>query len=279
MAVPSKVPRCLGSWVAVLGTACQSHTFTDRSQSNTVPATQPGLSAVSPLTPAPPTVGQNLTSPFDTPEARQLRLQLVADIVSSNQVHNEGVLQALRDVPRHLFTTNVPLELAYADHPVPIGYGQTISQPTIVAMMTDALELTGHERVLEIGTGSGYQAAILSLLAREVFSIELLSELGQAAAQRLARFGYRNVLLRIGDGYEGWPEKAPFDRILLTAAPPSVPQVLLGELSDNGILVAPVGREHSAQTLYRYRKRAGLIEKEDLGGVRFVPMVSGKKAH
>ena len=141
--------------------------------------------------------------------------------------------------------------------------------------MTEALQLSGSERLLEIGTGSGYQAAVLSLLAREVFSIEIIAELGRGAKDRLTRLGYRNVHVRIGDGYAGWPEIAPFDRILLTAAPTGVPRVLLDELSDNGILVAPVGKEHGAQTLYRFRKRAGSIEKEDLGGVRFVPMVSG----
>jgi len=265
--------------VAALGTACQTQTFTDRSQSNTIPASQPGRSAVSPLTPSTPSVRQTSASRFDTPEAHRLRLRLVADIASSHDIHDDRVLQALRDVPRHLFTNDAPLDLSYEDHPLPIGYGQTISQPTIVAIMTEALQLTGHERVLEIGTGSGYQAAVLSLLAREVFSIELIAEIGQKAKQKLTRFGYANVQLRIGNGYEGWPDEAPFDRILLTAAPPSVPRVLLDELSDNGILVAPVGREHDDQTLYRYRKRAGSIEKEDLGGVRFVPMVSGREAH
>jgi protein-L-isoaspartate(D-aspartate) O-methyltransferase len=273
--MPSKVPRCLGSWVAALGAACQTQTLTDRSQSNAVPATQPESSAVSPLAPDPLSDRQN-PSELDSPEARRLRLRLVASIAANNDVHDKMVLQALRDVPRHLFTNEVPLDLAYADHPLPIGYGQTISQPTIVAIMTEALELTGHERVLEIGTGSGYQAAILSLLAREVFSIELIAELGQKARLSLARFGYRNIELRIGNGYEGWHEKAPFDRILLTAAPSEVPGALLDQLADHGILVAPVGREHGDQTLYRYRKHAGSVEKEDLGGVRFVPMVTSR---
>jgi protein-L-isoaspartate(D-aspartate) O-methyltransferase len=201
---------------------------------------------------------------------------LVAEIAANKEVHSESVLQALRDVPRHLFTNNTPLDLAYADHPLPIGYAQTISQPTIVAIMTEALELTGKERVLEIGTGSGYQAAILSVLSREVFSIELIDALGRAAKLRLAHLGYRNVELRVGDGYEGWPEKAPFDRILVTAAPPNVPQALLNQLSANGILVAPIGRVHGTQSLYRFRKVKGSIEKEELGGVRFVPMISGK---
>lgn len=274
----SKVPRCLGSWVAALGCACQSHAIADRSQSNSIPATQLGTRSVSALASASPSPGQNFPSELDPREAQQLRQTLVAQIASTKDVRSQRVLQALRDVPRHLFANSAPLDLAYADHPLPIGHEQTISQPTIVAMMTEALELTGNERVLEIGTGSGYQAAILSLLAREVFSIELIAELGKEAQERLTRLGYRNVQVRIGNGYEGWPELAPFDRILLTAAPPSVPRVLLDELSDNGILVAPVGRERGAQTLYRFRKRAGAIEKEDLGGVRFVPMVSGNQA-
>ena len=216
---------------------------------------------------------------LDPLQARQLRRKLVAEIAANKDVRSESVLQALRNVPRHLFTNNALLDLSYADHPLPIGYEQTISQPTIVAIMTEALELTGKERVLEIGTGSGYQAAILSLLSRQVFSMELVEDLGQAAKLRLANLGYRNVQVRIGDGYQGWPEEAPFDRILLTAAPPSVPQILLDELTANGILVAPIGRAHGAQSLYRFRKMKSSIEQEELGGVRFVPMIPEKPGY
>lgn len=243
---------------------------------NSIPATQPGITAGPARASPPATEDLAHASNLDPLEARQLRRKLVEQIAANKDVHSESVLRALREVPRHLFANNAALELAYADHPLPIGYEQTISQPTIVAIMTEALELTGKERVLEIGTGSGYQAAVLSLLSREVFSIELIDTLGQAAKLRLANLGYRNVEIRVGDGYEGLPERAPFDRILLTAAPPNVPQVLLDQLSPNGILVAPIGRVHGAQSLYRFRKVKGSIEKEELGGVRFVPMISGK---
>jgi len=271
-----KPPICLGSLVAALGTACQSHTIADGPQSNSIPAAQPDMTAAPSPAPNAATAGPTLTPNLDPLEAGQLRQKLVAQIAANKDVRSESVLQALRDVPRHLFTNNALLDLSYADHPLPIGYEQTISQPTIVAIMTEALELTGKERLLEIGTGSGYQAAILSLLSREVFSIELIEPLGLLAKLRLANLGYRNVEVRIGDGYQGWPEKAPFDRILLTAAPPSVPQILLDELSAHGILVAPIGRAHGAQSLYRFRKMKGSIEQEELGGVRFVPMISEK---
>ncbi len=262
--------------MAALGTACQSHTISDGPQSNSIPATQPGISAGTALATAPEIGDPALEPNLDPLVARQLRRKLVAQIAASKELHGESVLQALRDVPRHLFTNNAALELSYADHPLPIGYEQTISQPTIVAIMTEALELTGKERVLEIGTGSGYQAAVLSALSREVYSVELIDALGQAAKPRLAHLGYRNVEVRVGDGYQGWPEKAPFDRILLTAAPPNVPQALLDELSDKGVLVAPIGPVHGEQSLYRFRKVNGSIEKEGLGAVRFVPMISGK---
>jgi protein-L-isoaspartate(D-aspartate) O-methyltransferase len=168
------------------------------------------------------------------------------------------------------------IELAYADHPQPIGLGQTISQPTIVALMSQAIELDGPERVLEIGTGSGYQAAILAVLAHEVFTIEIVEPLGQSARARLAELGYSNVHVRIGDGYAGWPDKAPFDRILLTASPPEIPQALVDQLADGGVIVAPVGPEGEAQRLVRWKKRGTSLERTDLGGVRFVPMVRPK---
>jgi protein-L-isoaspartate(D-aspartate) O-methyltransferase len=144
-------------------------------------------------------------------------------------------------------------------------------------MMTEALELRGPERVLEIGTGSGYQAAILSVLAREVFTIELVRELGEGADKRLRELGYANVHVRVGDGYAGWPEEAPFDRILLTAAPPEIPKALLEQLrEDGGVLIAPVGEEHQPQWLVRVRKKDGKITRERLNLVRFVPMVPGR---
>jgi protein-L-isoaspartate(D-aspartate) O-methyltransferase len=184
------------------------------------------------------------------------------------------VLAALRAIPRHRFYDAPSIADAYLDRPRPIGWGQTISQPAVVGLMTQALLLTGEERVLEIGTGSGYQAAVLSRLSREVFSIEILAPLGDRARQRLAAMGYANVTVRIGDGYQGWPEHAPFDRILLTAAPPSVPPALVAQLAEGGILVAPVG-EGRMQRLLRLRKKDGAVTEEDLGAVAFVPMVEG----
>jgi protein-L-isoaspartate(D-aspartate) O-methyltransferase len=186
------------------------------------------------------------------------------------------VLETLERVPRHLFMPAASLGEAYRDEPFPIGYGQTISQPTIVALMTDALDVESEHRVLEIGTGSGYQAAVLSALVSEVYSIEIVAELGNGARDRLKQLGYENVRVRVGDGYKGWPDAAPFDRILLTAAPPEVPEALVRQLEEGGLLVAPVGEAGGVQTLYRYRKTGGKLDAQDLGSVRFVPMVEGR---
>ena len=207
-------------------------------------------------------------------EAEFLRDALVRDL--AGEVKDPRVLDAMHSVRRHEFMPNATLPRAYADAPWPIGYGQTISQPTVVAVMTEALELRPAHRVLEIGTGSGYQAAILSLLAAEVYSIELLEPLGEEARERLLRLGYANVHVRIGDGYAGWPEHAPFDRIIVTAAPPEVPKALLDQLAMRGVLVAPVGPTPETQRLLRYRKLPGRTSVEDLGAVAFVPMVPEK---
>jgi len=216
--------------------------------------------------------------PAEPPEARDARERLVRDVAArppwAGAEWSPRVLAAMRAVPRHLFVPSASIQQAYADHPLPIGEGQTISQPTIVAVMTDALELSGNERVLEIGTGSGYQAAVLSLLVRQVLTIEIVESLGAAARTRLAELGYKNVEVRIGDGYLGWPEKAPFDRVMLTAAPPEIPRALVDQLAEGGILVAPVGEQGEAQRLVRWTKRGGALEKQDLGAVRFVPMVN-----
>jgi protein-L-isoaspartate(D-aspartate) O-methyltransferase len=159
---------------------------------------------------------------------------------------------------------------AYEDRPLPIGHDQTISQPFVVAYMTEQLELRGDERVLEIGTGSGYQAAVLALLVREVYSIELVKELGERARADLARLGYANVHVRVGDGYRGWPELAPFDAIIVTAAPGHVPQPLVDQLALGGRLVLPVGGFD--QELLRVKRDASGLHREHLIGVRFVPM-------
>lgn len=210
-------------------------------------------------------------TPDDPAEARIHRARLVREVAAD--LTDERVLSAMARVPRHLFVPYVSFGRAYMNEPVPIGHDQTISQPTIVGIMTEALELTGRERVLEIGTGSGYQTAVLSLLASDVFSIELVPELAAEARERLSRLGYRNVDVRQGDGYAGWSEAAPFDRIIVTAAPERVPTVLLDQLSEGGILVVPAGDRGQIQRLLRYRKHDGQLIGEDLGPVRFVPMV------
>lgn len=195
--------------------------------------------------------------------------------IEARGVKNPAVLKVLRAVPRELF---VPEELrahAYADHPLPIGYGQTISQPYIVGLMSESLGLKKEHRVLEIGTGSGYQAAVLSRLAAHVYSIEIVPELAHSAAERLKSLGFPNVTVRSGDGYRGWPEEAPFDRIILTAAPPELPQVLVDQLKPGGRLIAPVGVEE--QELIVVDKSAdGRTTTRTLLPVRFVPMTKKK---
>lgn len=184
-----------------------------------------------------------------------------------------AVIAAIREVPRHAFVPGLPLHLAYEDAPQPIGCGQTISQPTVVAMMAQALELHPAARLLEIGTGCGYAAAVAARLCAQVFSVELYGALASSASERLAALGYANVTVRHGDGYAGWPEHAPYDRVVLTAAPPALPSALVDQLADGGVLVAPVGPEGGMQRLLRYRKQGGVLGSEDLGGVMFVPMV------
>jgi protein-L-isoaspartate(D-aspartate) O-methyltransferase len=208
-----------------------------------------------------------------TPEAAAAAL--VAHLRATGAATDERVLAAIASTPRHLFVPDATIAVAYRDEPQPIGLGQTISQPTVVAMMTEALELTGRESVLEVGTGCGYQAAVLAKLAREVRSIEVLQHLGEVARERLAWLGHDNVEVRVGDGYRGWPERAPFDRIVVTAAPPELPQALVDQLAEGGILVAPVGEQGRVQRLLRLRKTGGVVSREDLGAVRFVPMVQG----
>ncbi len=179
------------------------------------------------------------------------------------------------DVPRHLFVDPGSRNLAYEDYPLPIAEGQTISQPYIVALMTQALELRGGEKVLEIGTGSGYQAAVLSRLVSRVYSIEYLSPLAKVPGDLLQKLGYANVEVRAGDGFFGWPEEAPFDGIVVTAAPRRVPQALIDQLKEGGRLVIPVGESGEVQRLVRIRKIKGRPVEEELTLVRFVPLLGG----
>jgi len=196
---------------------------------------------------------------------------MVREQLRARDVRDERVLRAMAEIPRHEFVPDEQRRSAYGDHPLPIGGGQTISQPYVVALMTELLELDGDERVLEIGTGSGYQAAVLSRLAKDVYSIEIDPDLAAAASARLSRLGYRNVRVKAGDGFFGWPDAAPFDAILITAAAPHIPPTLIEQLREGGRLVAPVGGGN-AQELELGVKRAGRLEISRRGGVRFVPM-------
>jgi protein-L-isoaspartate(D-aspartate) O-methyltransferase len=193
--------------------------------------------------------------------------QLMAGGISDPQV-----LQAMSEVPRHEFVPMAVRAFAYADGPLPIGHGQTISQPFIVAYMTQALELTKDDRVLEVGTGSGYQAAILGKLCKEVYTIEIVPPLAQSSQLVLGRLGFENVHVRQGDGYLGWPEEAPFDAIIVTCAPDHVPEPLVNQLKEGGRLVIPIGEDGAVQQLVLLRKKDGKILRENKLDVRFVPM-------
>jgi protein-L-isoaspartate(D-aspartate) O-methyltransferase len=206
----------------------------------------------------------------DESELARARLRMVAEQIEARGVKSALVLSAMRTVPRHEFVPAAARHDAYGDHPLPIGHGQTISQPYIVGFMTDALGLQGGEKVLEVGTGSGYQAAVLSQAVSAVYSIEIVAPLADEARDRMARLGYRNVFVRAGDGYKGWPEAAPFDAIIVTAAAPKVPEPLKAQLKDGGRLVIPVGE--STQELVVLTRRGDTFEERHVLPVTFVPM-------
>ncbi len=193
-------------------------------------------------------------------------------------VRDPRVLAAMRKVPRHRFVPPAMAARAYGDHPLPIGHGQTISQPYIVAIMTELAQPKREHRALEIGTGSGYQAAVLSELVARVYTIELLAPLASAARERLKQMGYSNVTARVGDGYKGWPEHAPYHVILVTAGAPFVPPALVEQLAPGGRMVIPVGNRWGDQVLKVVTKDAsGKVRAQDVMGVRFVPLVPGEK--
>lgn len=207
---------------------------------------------------------------FDTARRRMVETQLQAEGISS-----KAVLQTMAKVPRHLFVPPELRDRAYENSPLPIGLGQTISQPYIVAYMTEALQVTRDHAVLEIGTGSGYQAAVLAELAREVLTIEIVPQLADRARATLSEAGYSNVTVRTGNGYLGWPERAPFQRIIVTAAPDAIPQALVDQLAVGGIMVAPVGTA-SQEIVIVTKTPEGVAEKRTIP-VRFVPMVQKPK--
>ncbi len=201
----------------------------------------------------------------------QKRLQMVETQLKSRDIVDQKVLDAMLKVERHRFVPKQYQHLAYIDEPLPIGAGQTISQPYIVALMTQLLELNENDKVLEIGTGSGYQAAILAELCKEVYTIEIIPELAQNAEKLLKELGYKNIFVKIGDGYYGWPEHAPFDKIIVTCAPKEIPQKLIEQLKDGGKMVLPVGDVF--QELIVVEKYKGKITKRSIIPVRFVPMI------
>jgi protein-L-isoaspartate(D-aspartate) O-methyltransferase len=219
----------------------------------------------------------SLASAQPRPALQALRAEMVELEIIGAGVKNERVIAAMRATPRHEFVPNAQRKFAYLDMALPIGDSQTISPPFIVAYMTEQLDPQPNDKVLEIGTGSGYQAAVLSPLAREVYTIEIVKNLGEKAARTLARLKYTNVHTRVGDGYQGWPEAAPFDRIIVTCSPEDVPQTLVDQLRDGGRMVIPLGERYQ-QTLYLFTKHEGRLQQEALRPTLFVPMTGAAEA-
>jgi protein-L-isoaspartate(D-aspartate) O-methyltransferase len=205
---------------------------------------------------------------FETERNQMIQTQIVA-----RGIQDPAVIEAMKNVPRHHFVTEKFASLAYSDQPLPIGHKQTISQPFMVAYMSEALNVEPGDKVLEVGTGSGYQAAILAEMDVNVWSIEIIPELALQAKENLQNVGYNSVVVKQGDGYKGWPEEAPFDGIIVTAAPPSIPEALVEQLKTDGIMIVPVGRQNTVQTLKKITKTEDGISQTELIPVRFVPMV------
>ncbi|MEW6231287.1 MAG: protein-L-isoaspartate(D-aspartate) O-methyltransferase [Chloroflexota bacterium] len=233
------------------------------------PAEPPRPTAIS-FTPSAPTPTQ--TRVKEDEAFAMARQRMVESQIKARGVTDSDVLAVMRKVQRHLFVPPEFLDQAYADHPLPIGEGQTISQPYIVALMTEYLKLKRGDKVLEIGTGSGYQAAILAELTDRVYTVEIIPSLGKKAEERLKSLGYTNVQVKVADGYYGWEEHAPYDAIIVTCAPDHVPPPLVQQLKDGGRMVVPVGPPGAYQTLKQVVKMGDKVVSYDLGGVVFVPM-------
>ncbi len=220
-----------------------------------------------------------LSSPNHSPRPFEAERNALVDSFlkePGSRVSDPRVIAAMRATPRHLFVPPDQQVEAYGDHPLPIGYGQTISQPSLVAFMTEQLRPGPADRILEIGTGSGYQAAVLSPLVSEVYSVEIVEPLARRAAEIFAGLGYHNVHTRIGNGYQGWPDEAPFDAIIVTCAPDDIPPALVEQLREGGRLVIPVGPRTEPQELYLLEKRGENLEKRAILPVRFVPMTGNE---
>jgi protein-L-isoaspartate(D-aspartate) O-methyltransferase len=207
------------------------------------------------------------------PDFQDLSIKMVNEQLITRNIKSPSILEAMKNVPRHLFVPKSQQKNAYCDSPLPIGWGQTISQPYIVAFMSEQLEPAVGMKILEIGTGSGYQAAILAYLGCEVFTIELVKELADNASNAFRALNIDNVRLRLGSGYSGWPEEAPFDAIIVTAAPDELPETLIEQLREGGKMIIPVGEVHSVQILKLITKKEGIIIEDNLLPVRFVPLV------
>ncbi|MCS3756993.1 protein-L-isoaspartate(D-aspartate) O-methyltransferase [Salinibacter ruber] len=212
--------------------------------------------------------------PPDTSWSHQdLRERMVQQQIAARGLTDPAVRGALRSVPRHRFVPEVSPELAYADRPLPIGHDQTISQPYIVARMTALVRPDSADRVLEVGTGSGYQAAVLASIVDSVYTIEIIPDLAASATERLRRLGYHNIVVRNGDGFDGWPARAPFDAIVVTAAPDAIPPPLLDQLADGGRMIVPVGPAGGPQDLTLVTNDDGKLTRRTLAPVRFVPFL------
>lgn len=226
----------------------------------------------------PPAEAQQQAEPSAEGPRSEERRDMVHRIVVRYGLQSDAVISAMEQTRRHLFIPEKHRDMAYRDMPVPIGHGQTISAPSIVALMTELLQPDSDDIVLEVGTGSGYQAAVLARLVRHVYTIEIVEDLAKTAKKRLKKLGYQNVTVKAGDGYKGWPEHAPFDGIIVTCAPTDVPDPLVQQLAEGGRMVIPVGEQWKAQQLYVLTRADGKLVKEAVLPVMFVPM-TGEAQH